>query len=91
LYQAEPPTKNKEAMALIKCSECGKDVSDKAASCPHCGAPLLPAARRAARPWEVVGTLLVIGGVIASVAGSEYGLFALLGGFVIFLIGRFKG
>lgn len=24
-------------MALIKCSECGKDVSDKAGSCPHCG------------------------------------------------------
>lgn len=24
-------------MALIKCSECGKEVSDKAASCPNCG------------------------------------------------------
>lgn len=27
-------------MALIKCSECGKEVSDKAASCPNCGAPI---------------------------------------------------
>jgi uncharacterized membrane protein YvbJ len=27
-------------MALIKCSECGGHVSDKAASCPHCGAPI---------------------------------------------------
>ena len=27
-------------MALIKCSECGKDVSDKAASCPGCGNPI---------------------------------------------------
>ena len=27
-------------MALIKCSECGKQVSDKAASCPNCGAPI---------------------------------------------------
>lgn len=27
-------------MALIKCSECGGDVSDKAASCPHCGNPI---------------------------------------------------
>jgi len=26
-------------MALIKCFECGKEVSDRAASCPHCGAP----------------------------------------------------
>lgn len=25
---------------LIKCSECGKDVSDKAATCPNCGNPI---------------------------------------------------
>jgi hypothetical protein len=25
-------------MALIKCKECGKEVSSKAESCPHCGA-----------------------------------------------------
>lgn len=24
-------------MALIKCPECGREVSDKAASCPNCG------------------------------------------------------
>ncbi|MBP5391236.1 MAG: zinc-ribbon domain-containing protein [Bacteroidales bacterium] len=27
-------------MALITCKECGKQVSDQAASCPHCGAPV---------------------------------------------------
>lgn len=27
------------AMALIKCSECQQTISDKAESCPHCGAP----------------------------------------------------
>ena len=27
-------------MALIKCPECGKDVSDKASACIHCGFPL---------------------------------------------------
>ena len=26
-------------MALILCEECGRDISDKATSCPHCGAP----------------------------------------------------
>lgn len=26
-------------MALIKCSECGKEISDKANSCPNCGCP----------------------------------------------------
>ena len=24
-------------MALIKCSECGKQISDQANTCPHCG------------------------------------------------------
>ena len=26
-------------MALIKCPECGKEISDKAGACPHCGCP----------------------------------------------------
>lgn len=26
-------------MALERCHECGGEVSDKAASCPHCGSP----------------------------------------------------
>ena len=26
-------------MALIKCSECGKEFSDKASACPNCGCP----------------------------------------------------
>ena len=27
-------------MVLIKCPECGKEISDKAISCPNCGLPL---------------------------------------------------
>ncbi len=27
-------------MAMIQCGECGKEVSDKAVSCPNCGAPV---------------------------------------------------
>lgn len=26
-------------MALVHCSECGKEVSDRASACPHCGNP----------------------------------------------------
>lgn len=26
-------------MALIKCSECGKEISEQASSCPKCGCP----------------------------------------------------
>ncbi|HBM98519.1 MAG TPA: hypothetical protein DD413_03750 [Ruminococcus sp.] len=32
-------------MALIKCSECGKEVSSKAHSCPNCGNPIDTAIR----------------------------------------------
>ena len=27
-------------MALINCPECGKEISEKAGSCPNCGCPL---------------------------------------------------
>ncbi len=27
-------------MAMIKCPECGRDVSDRAGTCPQCGFPL---------------------------------------------------
>ena len=27
-------------MALIHCSECNREISDKAAACPHCGCPI---------------------------------------------------
>ncbi len=27
-------------MALIKCPECQKEISDKAVSCPNCGCPI---------------------------------------------------
>ena len=27
-------------MALIKCPECGREISSKALSCPHCGNPI---------------------------------------------------
>lgn len=27
-------------MALIKCPECGKEISEKAFTCPHCGYPI---------------------------------------------------
>lgn len=28
-------------MALIKCSECGREISDKASTCPGCGVPIV--------------------------------------------------
>ena len=34
-------------MALIPCSECGKEVSDIAATCPGCGAPVVSEKKQA--------------------------------------------
>ena len=31
--------KGSDGMAMIKCPECRKDISDQAASCPNCGCP----------------------------------------------------
>lgn len=35
-------------MALIKCPDCGTEVSDRAPSCPKCGAPIAAAAETTA-------------------------------------------
>lgn len=41
-------------MALIKCKECGDQVSDKAASCPKCGAPVAKKKQRSIRLYDGV-------------------------------------
>jgi len=45
-------------MALIKCKECGKDVSDNAPACPSCGSKLKPKTK--VLTWLVVGTMGVV-------------------------------
>lgn len=32
-------------MALMKCPECTREISDKAPACPHCGYPIAAAAQ----------------------------------------------
>jgi hypothetical protein len=39
-------------MALIACGECRREVSDKAVSCPHCGAPINQAAAIPVKPQK---------------------------------------
>ena len=91
-------------MALIRCSDCGRDVSDRAVACPQCARPL------AGRPWQtprptvnhtkVIGALLVIGGMVGSMASgastsagpsdaSILGAAAFFVGLVVFVVARF--
>ena len=44
-------------MALIKCRECGTEISDKAASCVKCGAPV----KKKSKTAETIGGLVIIG------------------------------
>jgi hypothetical protein len=58
-------------MALIKCSECGRDISEKASACPGCGGPVIPVAppvnegaqRTTSSPSWVIGIVAVILGI----------------------------
>lgn len=62
-------------MALIDCPECGKQISDKAASCIHCGNPLTQPApiaqaqidpdsvvttQATSKPWKVIQAIGVV-------------------------------
>jgi hypothetical protein len=40
-------------MALIKCEDCGRDISSRAPACPNCGAPVASAAEGVAKPQQV--------------------------------------
>lgn len=83
-------------MALIECGECGREVSDKAASCPGCGSPM--ATQRVSTgkgtsggTLEAVGFLLIVGGMVAGMAGAggPPAMAAFIVGCVVFLMGRF--
>lgn len=71
-------------MALIKCPECGREISDAAASCPGCGFPLDRQVSRSAAPAKTGETVLVVRRGCAF-AAAILGTLALLlcGGFAI--------
>jgi hypothetical protein len=46
---------------------------------------------RAGWRWEAIGALLVIGGLIAGIAGASSGWLILIIGLVIFIFGRIIG
>lgn len=89
-------------MALTNCPECGKEVSDKAQSCPNCGAPirgekslnLNPKSHanvtRTGAKWEAIGFILILVGLLAAIGanGAAGGIVAFIG-LIVFIIGRF--
>ena len=55
---------------LMKCSESGHEVSDKASACPHCGAPVIGSPTTVAPP-AVVGGVTVPTGDQSATASQE--------------------
>lgn len=90
-------------MALIVCPDCGKQVSDQAASCPSCGHPLRGGAtliEQTAKNWkkvQAVGIVLMLLApvsmlVIAYTSSADVFLAVvplLVLGVVVHLVGRF--
>ena len=58
-------------MALIKCSECGREVSDKAAACIHCGCPITPAAAPVNTPAAPRHLTMDFHAVLSGAAGES--------------------
>lgn len=52
-------------MALIKCKECGREISTEAATCPGCGAPIkiIPAKKAESENVGCLGVTLTLFGV----------------------------
>lgn len=59
------------SMALIKCPECEREISDQAPTCPHCGVPLkqtelnITTANESSTPvWGIIGIIAGLGALI---------------------------
>jgi hypothetical protein len=73
-------------MSLIKCSECGKEISDHAESCPSCGNPIHKN-MTPVKKIEVVGTskkwkwTIIVGVILLFVALIQFANSSIAGGF----------
>lgn len=62
-------------MALIKCSECGADISEKASECPKCGCPLeitkqiIADAKRKKRKKIIIFLIVVLATIMMLLVG----------------------
>lgn len=86
-------------MAMIKCPECGKDISDTAASCPNCGyviktkpIDISPTMVPKLHKKPIAGIMLIVTGIVAVLAGIPLisiiiGIFTIIGGMVMIGLG----
>lgn len=65
-------------MALVKCPECGRDISTAAAACPGCGAPAggRSPPKKTRTPDRIGTAILLLGGTVLALVTCS----SLLGG-----------
>lgn len=66
-------------MPLLRCPDCGKDLSDKAPACIHCGRPNIPAKAPPPTPPKRLAPLSALLGLGAA---------ALLAGLILLVLGK---
>tara|TARA_B100000579_G_scaffold163484_1_gene132739 strand:+ start:231 stop:503 length:273 start_codon:yes stop_codon:yes gene_type:complete len=55
-------------MALIKCEECGKEISDKASTCPSCGSPTFAYQQAQKGKEENIKVIAFFGGLVVLIS-----------------------
>ena len=77
-------------MALIKCPDCGGDVSDAAATCIHCGRPIA-ASQATDEPKEREGTVRTRESIWWHERGGNIVLLIILGVALLFALATCPG
>ena len=63
-------------MALIKCKECGKEISDQATNCPNCGCPINDdTITKEVKASKKVAIFIIVILVIVCIIGFIFGYF----------------
>jgi hypothetical protein len=81
-------------MALVRCPECGREVSSAATTCPGCACPISPPLPRPAAvvrhggAYEIIGSFVIVGGLLSCFGIGAYGIFIIFAGLGIFIAGR---
>lgn len=76
-------------MALVKCLECGKELSTDAKACPHCGAPKLSSVGGSATRiglTRLYGLGLIALGVWIMSFASTYGIIVIIFGIALMVM-----
>jgi len=78
-------------MALIKCSECQKEISEKSEKCIHCGNPMIQnhkpttieQTNKEYKTIQLLGVLIAIVGIPVCFIEPMFGLFMIIIGFIL--------